>query len=280
MINDPECPTAGKHRDLDTAQVRKSERAIQNVMTAISYFTNPWRTPNKEKLFSLASGTPVPADVEVDVFQADTVGKTLKEDFIQNRLGYASTKSFFDTLKRQTLRRMEANNKKVSLTTSQGKLIQYQEQSNLAFKLLIKSQMQKAPLDLDTLMGYSLSPVPHCLGTADGFFARTNKASMMQVAYPKDSMFIQYGNALFHTMTNLAPTFRGITLQLLDLMLPKHDFVFSTDSNHPGSIRTQERLRRGCGEQFLLDGSATRKPKDFKELLTNDEHKRQLCFAS
>ena len=70
-------------------------------MTAISHFTNPWRTPNKEKLFSVASGAPVPADVEADVPQADTVGKTLKEDLIQNHLGYASTKSFFDTLERQ-----------------------------------------------------------------------------------------------------------------------------------------------------------------------------------
>ena len=112
--------------------------------------------------------------------------------------------------------------------------------------------MQKAPLDLDTLMGYLLLPVPHCLGTADGFFANTNKASMMHfmikdhsgvMAYPKDSMFIQGGNALFHTMTSLAPTFRGITLQLLDLMLPKRNFVFSTDSYHPELINTQERLR-------------------------------------
>ena len=95
--------------------------------------------------------------------------------------------------------------------------------------------MQKAALDLDTLINYSLSPAPYCLRTADGFFEKTNKASMMHfmiedhnelVAYPKDSMFIQDGNALFHTMTNLAPTFRGITLQLLDLMLPKCDFVF------------------------------------------------------
>ena len=52
------------------------------------------------------------------------------------------------------------------------------------------------------------------------------------VAYPKDSVFIQDGNAVFHTMTNLAPIFRGITLQLRDLMLPKRDFVFSTDSYH------------------------------------------------
>ena len=215
-------------------------------MTAISHFTNPWRTPKKEKLFSLASRAPVPAGIEVDVLRADTVGKTLKEDFIHNRLGYASTKCFFDMLKREKLRSTEDNNKKVSLTTSQGKLIQCQEQSNLVCKLLVKSQMQKTQLNLNTLMGYSLSPVPHCLGTADRFFAKTNKASVMHfmtednselVTYPKDSMLIQDGNALFHTMTNLAPTFRGITLQLLDLMLPKRDFVFSTGSYHPGQSR-------------------------------------------
>ena len=59
-------------------------------------------------------------------------------------------------------------------------------------------------------------------------------------------------------------------------MLTKHDFVFSTDS-YPRSIKTQERLRQGCGEQFPLDGSATRTTEDFKEFLTNDENKRQLC---
>ena len=67
MINDPECPNGGKHRDLHVAQVRKSQRTIQKVMTAISHFTNPWRALNKAKLFSLALGTPVSTDVEVDV---------------------------------------------------------------------------------------------------------------------------------------------------------------------------------------------------------------------
>ena len=77
-------------------------------------------------------------------------------------------------------------------------------------------------------------------------------------------------------MNNLAPTFLGITLQLLDIMLPKRDFVFSRNSYHPGSIKTQERLWRGCGEQFLLDRSATRKPNDLKEFLKNYENKRKL----
>ena len=100
-----------KHRHLDVSQVRKSGRAVQNVITAVSHFTNPWRTPNKEKIFSLASEAPVPADVEVDAPRADAVGKTLKEDFIHNRLGYAITKCFFNMLKRQKLRSMEDNNK-------------------------------------------------------------------------------------------------------------------------------------------------------------------------
>ena len=99
----------------------------------------------------------------------------------------------------------------------------------------------------------------------------------MDVQYPKHSMFIQDGNALFHTLVNLPHTFGGICLQILDLMVSNKRFFFSTDSCHPDSIKTQERQRRGCGEQFILDGSETRKPKDFKTFLTNDANKRHLC---
>ena len=97
------------------------------------------------------------------------------------------------------------------------------------------------------------------------------------VPFPKDAMYIQDGNALFHTLTNIPPTFGGICLHLLDLMTPKCSFVFSTDSYHPDSIKTQERLRRGSGEQLLLNGPATRKPKDFKTFLSNNENKKQFC---
>ena len=286
MINDPDCPKNGKHRDLEAAQIKKSEKAVQRVLTAISHFTNPFRTPNKDRLYSLASGAPMPEDIERDILRADRVGKALKADFISNRLGYASSACFFDPLPKQNLKNMECNNKKVTLKTSEGKLIQYQEQSNLAFRLLVKSQTLNEPIDLNILCGYSLVPTTTVFATPDGFFTKTNKAAMMHFLmeeeshtdqYPKNSLLIQDGNALFHTMTDLAPTFGGIALQLLDVMVPKRDFVFSTDSYHPGSIKTQERLRRGSGEQFLLDGSSTRKPKDFKSFLTNDENKKQFC---
>ena len=102
---------------------------------------------------------------------------------------------------------MKVASKKEKLTTSQGKLAQFQEQSDLALTLLVKSQFQENPLDLPELLTYSLAPVPHCLGTPDGFFAKANKTSILQfvmkdnveeVKYPTQSIFIDDGSALFH----------------------------------------------------------------------------------
>ena len=165
-------------------------------------------------------------------------------------------------------------------------VIQYREQSDLAFMLLIKSQLLDEPFNLDELMRYSLTPVPHSLGTADGFFNKTNKASVLhflledvpeEVPYPKDALYIQDGNALFHALTNLPPTFGAICLQVLDQMVAHKHFIFSTDSYHIDSIKAQERLRRGFSQRYIIDGPATRKPSDFKLFLANEENKTQLC---
>ena len=60
--------------------------------------------------------------------------------------------------------------------------------------------------------------------------------------YPKDAMFIQDGNALFHTIYDLEPTLGGICLQILHQMSLKGNFIFSTDSYDPNSIKAQERI--------------------------------------
>lgn len=112
--------------------------------------------------------------------------------------------------------------------------------------LLIKSQNLDEPLNLDELMRYSLTPVPHSLGTADGFFNKTNKAAMLHclmedapedVPYPNEALYIQDGNALFHALMNLPPMFEGICLQVLDQMVAKKNFIFSTDSYHADSVK-------------------------------------------
>ncbi|KAK5856856.1 hypothetical protein PBY51_008422 [Eleginops maclovinus] len=152
--------------------------------------------------------------------------------------------------------------------------------------LLIKSQNMDEPLDLDEQMRYSLFPVRPSLGTADGFFNKTNKAAMLHflmedvpedVPYPEEAFYIQDGNALFHALFNLPPTFEGICLQALDHMVAKKHFVFSTDSYQADSVKAQERLRRGVSQRYIIGGPATRKPSDFKLFLADDGNNTQLC---
>ena len=127
MIDDPDHPKAGKHRDLEAANIRKSEEAVQRCEAAIRNFLNPFRIPvpaipMEDRLYSLHSGAPVPISVEIDVMRADAVGKQAKEDFIEARLKKQS-QNFFDPIKRQSLLTMENANKTITLTTSQGKVI-------------------------------------------------------------------------------------------------------------------------------------------------------------
>ena len=140
---------------------------------------------------------------------------------------------------------MAACNKTAKLTTSDGEIIQYKEQSDLAFMLLIKSQILGELLDLDELLTYSLFPVPYIFDTADGFFAEINKAKMLHhlletytdtVSYPNDCFNIEDGHALVDVLKGLPPTFGEICLMVLNRMVHKKNFVFSKDSNHPDSV--------------------------------------------
>jgi len=148
--------------------------------------------------------------------------------------------------------------------------------------------MGNSSLDLDELMQYSLTPVPYSLGTADGYFNKTNKAVMRNylakqvdsscnTEYTNDMCLIQDGNAMFHSMVDIPPTFKRIALRLLDAMIKHKKFIFSTDCYNKYSVKAQERMRRGVSPKHLVPGPATKKPNDFKLFLCNEENKQQLC---
>ena len=211
----PECPKKGKHRELEQHEIRKSEKAVQSVISAIQNLTNPFEIADKDHLYNIGSGAPVTADVEADVLQAESLGRKTKETFIKARFIDGSSKDkFFDPNKRLKLKTMEACNKTVKLTLSDGKAVQYREQSDLAFMLLVKSQILNVPLDLDELMCYSLTPVPHCLGTADGFFAKTNKAKMGHYLLEDYIEDVPYPNNAFHIRECFGPYITRYTIHV------------------------------------------------------------------
>ena len=123
LIDDPDNSKAGKHRELERAEVKKSEEAVQRTISAIRNFTNPFSLVDKEHLYSLASGAPASPDVEFDVLRAEAAGKKSKEAFIQDRFVSGSSEElFFEPIKKLKLKTMDASNKTVKLTASQGKV--------------------------------------------------------------------------------------------------------------------------------------------------------------
>ena len=102
---------------------KKSEERVQRTISAIRNFTNPFSSVDKDCLYSQASGAPVSPEVELDVLRAEATGKEAKDAFIKDRLINGSSETlFFEPIKRQNMRTMEASNKTVKLTASQGKI--------------------------------------------------------------------------------------------------------------------------------------------------------------
>lgn len=121
MIQDPDCPRAGTHRELDSAQVKKYSETVLRVKTTIKDFTDPFVIPDKARLFSIASGAPIEKDVETDVLRAEALGKAAKVNFVDERFK-SGKKDFFDRVKKSKLKTMDYCNKKIRLTSSQGKV--------------------------------------------------------------------------------------------------------------------------------------------------------------
>ena len=78
-----------------------------------------------------------------------------------------------------------------------------------------------------------------------------------EISFPLELVFIQDGNALFHSLIY----FLSIS------WYPKKKLFFSTHSHHPDSIKTQEGCQSGCGQLFILEGSGARKVKYFLQLV-------------
>lgn len=130
LIDDLDCPKAGHHRELERAEIKKSEDAVQNVMPAINNFTNPFTTVDKDHLYRLASGVPASAEVERDVLCSEMIGPKAEETFIQERLKNGQSKElFFHPIRRQKLETMDAPNKTVKLTATQGKVSEHATRS-------------------------------------------------------------------------------------------------------------------------------------------------------
>ena len=90
----------------------------------------------------------------------------MKDKFIRERL--ETRINFFDLIKRPRLKTFESANKKVMVKTSGKRLIEYKQQGNLAFQLLVQAQSLDEKVNMKLLVSFPLTPVSLSIGTSEG----------------------------------------------------------------------------------------------------------------
>ena len=73
---------SSKAPELEKAEIKKIEDAVQGTMTAISNFTNSFSRVDKDHIYSFAAGAPASSGIEYDVIRAEKAGKKAKDTFI------------------------------------------------------------------------------------------------------------------------------------------------------------------------------------------------------
>ena len=84
--------------------MKRNEAAVQRAMDAMEGFLNPFEVADRDRLYILSSGNPVPLDIEHDVLSAEEAGRLEKEKFVSERLQKDDDDEegpdFFDRLKK------------------------------------------------------------------------------------------------------------------------------------------------------------------------------------
>lgn len=271
------------HKDTRKSEIISSEQYVQHVVDAFQNFMNPFEVEDKEGLYCLSSGTSAPKDVEQQLFDADKLGKQIFEAFIQERL-VKKEKSFNDPIKRQNLKTFASTAKHATVKSKEKKAKQIKAERNILGQVALLATQYN--LDMEKVMKYPLGPVPWSLATADGAPVRTDKAKLLHALETEhvlakrpelDSMnCVIDGNAMLQAQVGLPSTFGELAENVFDQLprVSRTDFV--TDTYRPRSIKHCERKRRGTSKPYLLKGSLTKVPHNWKEFMSNSENKQRL----
>ena len=166
-------------------------------------------------------------------------------------------------------------------------MIEYRQQGNLAFQILVQAQSLDEKENMKLLMSFPLTPVPLGIRTSCGMLFQRDKAKVMRYLLKNHlspemldknfTLVIEDGNALFYALKDISCNFKEICLKLFGMVSSKTwDIIFSTDMYHHDSVKSIEQRRRASGDKLIITGPSTKKPKFSEEFSSNDENKHQL----
>ncbi|CAJ1061367.1 hypothetical protein XNOV1_A031607 [Xyrichtys novacula] len=177
---------------------------------------------------------------------------------------------------------MSSTTPKRQLVASNQKVIQYKATSGFIFQIFIKSKLLPSQISISELMSCPLTVTPYSISTVAGFFAKNNKAQGMNLMI-KDAENVELPAAsqcgLCHFLhEQCAPDSENHFRMYHQNQPPAAETVFSTDTyvDRLHSPKSAERDRRGCDEQYIVNGLNVPRPADWKGFLSNDDNKKSL----
>ena len=209
----------------------------------------------------------------------------MKDNIIIERL--ETHINFLDSIKRSKLKTFESANKKVMVKTSDKRLIEYQQQGNLAFQFLAQAEYLDKKINMKLLMSFPITPVPLSIGTSNAMLLKTDTAKGMhyllknqlspEKADKNFKLVIEDGNALLYALKDIPCDFKEICFKTTwNGLFKTCDKIFSTDMYYPDSVKSMERHRRGSGGKLIIKGANIKKPKCWEKKLSNHKNKHQL----
>ena len=130
----PKCEQ--EQRNLRPSQITRSEKQVQNTITAFGSFLIPFNLNSSQPLTSLASGAAMSADVRNDALNALKKGSLQKQEFIHDRLESKKAK-FFDPVKKNKFKNMSFSAATKKLVASNKQIVQYKATSGFIFNSLL-----------------------------------------------------------------------------------------------------------------------------------------------
>ena len=207
-----------EHCDMRPTEIQQSKKNVESVVEAFENLLNTLDVEDKEGIYFISSGLCVTLDIQEDLLKADRYGKEVKDKFIRERL--ATRINSFDPIKRSKLKTFESANKKVMVKTLDKRLIEYKQQGNLAFQLLVQAQSLDEKINLKLLMPFPLTPVLLSIGTSDGMLLKTDNVKGMRYLLTNQlspekpdknfTLVIEYGKALFYALKDIPRNFKEI----------------------------------------------------------------------
>ena len=168
-----------KHHSFTTAVQSCHEKNIEQLVTTMQRFTNPFSEESTD-LYNFVTKVVIPENVKKDVGEQSIIGKGLFGKFVEERI--KTTKlSIWAPMKKRKLRTWKTVGKTVRVE-SQGKIIELKEDRALFARMMVVCKA-RPEIDIKEAVGvYEFSVVPRSMFSADGTMLHcSSKSDLMDI---------------------------------------------------------------------------------------------------